>query len=307
LGGGGSPQYYGPYSYLRVERSGDVAPSGFTRVTTFDYESISRTLVGGRLERVSDTSLEWQPAENGSIGLYNGLQWITVTPNSNPSATNSVNDLDSAALTYDSNYDVFAEWLNEYGFTLVFKKWTDATTRAVSPERYQGILVYDAHTDAGRKRRFLGTIRLRNATGAKFTDQTDKRFISNYYNKQNKICYYQAQANGATTSSTSYVIWTNWTSPGASFVSAYGFEAAIGGNKGLTGGTPRGLTRIYLDGAGIGKDWWSDSGAGDAQQPVSDFYAFSAGYHYLDTYVKVGAGSGSLSMWFAELSLIIPC
>lgn len=179
--GAGSPKYGADSANIIISRVPPQQPTSFTRIYTHDYEDVARPMVGGRLERVSDTSLEWQPDQHGSIGIYNGLNWVVVTPPNNPSITNTVNDIDSAALTYDYNYDVYAEYSTEYSFNLVLKKWTDNTTRAVTPGRFQGVLVYDATTDVGRRRRFLGTVRLRNDSGAKFTDSVTQRYISNVY------------------------------------------------------------------------------------------------------------------------------
>jgi hypothetical protein len=143
-----------------------------------------RSVVGGRIDRSSDTVLTWTPVIDSGIGLWNGYEWRLVTPSSSPTLSNTANDLDSAALTYDYNYDIFAEWYDELSFNLVAKKWTNDLTRSQSLSRYQGVYVYDATTDSGRKRRFLGTVRLRNDTTSKFSDDNGKRFVSNFYNRK---------------------------------------------------------------------------------------------------------------------------
>jgi hypothetical protein len=84
--------------------------SGFTRQFTQEYEAVARTTNGGRMEYVSDTELQWQPYQHGSIGLYNGLNWEVITPVSNPSAANTVTTISGGALAVDTNYDVYLKY-----------------------------------------------------------------------------------------------------------------------------------------------------------------------------------------------------
>jgi hypothetical protein len=141
------------------------------------------SVVGGRLEKASATSLQWLPYYYNNIGLYDGANWVVVTPSSTPSLANTANDLDSAALAINSNYDIYAEYSSLTAFNLVAKKWTNDTTRAVTPARFDGVLCYDNSTTNGKKRRFLGSIRMLSSSGAKFEDTSNLRFISNYYNR----------------------------------------------------------------------------------------------------------------------------
>ena len=68
-------------------------------------------------------------------------------------------------------------------FTLEFQEWAGDISRYEDPTRWQGIFVRDL-TDEGKKKRWIGTIRLRNDSGAKFTDSVTQRFISNFYNRK---------------------------------------------------------------------------------------------------------------------------
>lgn len=151
-------------------------PSGAT------VEDYAKAQCDGRIERTSDTVLSWGGYQ---IGLYDSANtiWKLVKPAATPTLANDALDLDSNAIVSNFNYDVFAEYVDATSLTLVVKKWTNNTTRAVTPASWQGVLCYDNTTDDGKKRRFLGTVRLRNDAGtAKFTDTVTQRFVWNYYN-----------------------------------------------------------------------------------------------------------------------------
>ena len=153
--------------------------------------SDARLTNDGRIERASDTSLTWS---GYAIGLWDATagSWVQRIPGSVPALANTDNDLDSVALTYDANYDVFATATDgtTNAVSLVCKKWTNATTRAVTPALWQGRYCYDNSTDAGKRRLWLGTIRLRNDGGtAKFTDSSTQRFVANTHNKQFKYLW----------------------------------------------------------------------------------------------------------------------
>jgi len=122
-------------------------------------------VMGGRLVAASDTSLKWEFCESNQVTLWNDTTRTLVSLATAPTLTNTANDLDSSALASGYNYDIFLEYSSATAANLVAKKWTDDTTRAVVPEFYNGTIVYDADTAAGRKRRFVGTIRM--ASGPK--------------------------------------------------------------------------------------------------------------------------------------------
>lgn len=155
--------------------------NGFTRQFTQEYEAIARTTNGGRMERVSDTTLEWQPHLHGSIGLYNGLNWEVVTPVNNPSASNTATTISGGALAVDTNYDVYLTYASAASATLEFQEWAGATSRYQDPVRFEGVYVYEDN-EAGRKKRWLGIVRMDDDSGAKFKDERQKRFVCNSYN-----------------------------------------------------------------------------------------------------------------------------
>jgi hypothetical protein len=267
---------------------------------------IGRTIVGGRLERASDSYLEWQPYINGSIGIYNGSAWSLVTPSSNPSLQNTANDLDNNALTYDYNYDIFAEWVSSSSFYLRAKKWSGDTTRGFTLYRHEGVLVLD-NTANGVKRRFLGTVRLRNDSGAKFTDTEARRFVSNYYNAVSKKLYYTADATGGTFQSSSWGLWTNWTSPGIGFVTCVSrFLDSLGrGNAGTSSGNLAPQYTIYLDGSIVGlmeQNAYVASNYTKSLELAIYRETVNEGYHYLDFYRKQHTtGTGSSDQWDAHI------
>jgi hypothetical protein len=261
---------------------------------------IGRTIVGGRLERASDSYLEWQPYINGSIGIYNGSAWSLVTPSSNPSLVNSATDLDNNALTYDYNYDIFAEWVSTSSFYLRAKKWSGDTTRGFALYRHDGVLVLD-NTSNGVKRRFLGTVRLRNDSGAKFTDQKNKRFVSNYYNSVLRSLgvdnpYSSDTHENATTS------WRSWNGDGDDWK----IEAVCDGLMAvvLMAGTqpgPGGSAAISIS---IGMDAKTPHTSSSSAEigytatgwPVSTFDTEpSAGYHY---WYPIFMGTSSVPVYY---------
>ena len=147
-------------------------------------QDIARTINGGRLERVSDTELQWQPDQNGSIGLYNGTSWEIITPVINPSAANDATTISGSSLSSDTNYDVFATPSGST-FNLEFQEWAGDTVRYQDPVRFEGVYIYEDNEE-GHKKRWLGAIRLNNSSY--FADDEYQRFIVNYYNSKIKIC-----------------------------------------------------------------------------------------------------------------------
>jgi len=142
-----------------------------------------KNMVGGRLEKYSDTELRWQEDTSDTIGLWNGNGWELVCPSGTIQAFSDSTTISGGALTYDTNYDVYATYESADNFTLEFQEWAGATSRYEEPTRWQGIYVRDL-TDEGKKKRWLGIVRLRDDSGAKFTDSATQRFISNFYNQK---------------------------------------------------------------------------------------------------------------------------
>jgi len=306
--GGGAPQYYGPFSYLQIDRKTPSQQSGFTRNYTSDYESIARTTNGGRLEYVSTTSLEWQPHTNGSIGLYNGLNWVICTPSTNPSLANNATTISGAALTYDKNYDIFARYISETSLTLEAQEWATNTGRYTVPSRFQGILVENSTTDLGRQRRFLGTVRLINSSGAKFVDSETRRYVSNYYNRKQQYLYLFVSGGGTTFNSLNLALWTNWASPGIALVICdTAVINVIGeGQANTTSDSRRPQYSIYYDGAISGDSAYNgwDANTWNKQNSIlSTTVSGVAGYHYFDFYKCLNGSSTSntSAQWGAYL------
>ncbi len=80
-------------------------------------------VVGGRLDLVSATSLGWRFWKNNQIRLFSGSSWELIRVASEPTAANTANDLNGAALAVNKIYDVFAEYSNSTSFNLRFSRW----------------------------------------------------------------------------------------------------------------------------------------------------------------------------------------
>jgi hypothetical protein len=236
--------------------------------------------------------------------------WRVVTPSSPVSLSNSAIDVDGNPLTYNFNYDIFAEADGTlFNFRLAAKKWTNDTTRAQNLSRLDGVLVYDKDTSVGRRRRFLGTVRLRNDAGTpKFTDSVTRRFISNVYNAEQVRIAASAQANGSAVSDDSYALWTNWVSPGIAAVFAlpqtFMVLAPFGGQTDLSNANGRLFVMVGLDSATGGIEGSTPGTAGTmaiAKHPMYVVEITTAGYHFFDLYRKRGAAGTSPFHWIGNL------
>lgn len=211
-GASSTPQYNdSDGTWMSIVRTPPSQPAAFTRQFTQEYEAIARTVNGGRIEYVSDTEIQWQPYINGSIGLYNGLNWEIVTPATTPSAANTATTISGGALAVDTNYDVFATYVSSTELELEFQEWATASGRYQDITSFEGIKVY-ADTAEGRMKRWLGTIRMDDDSGAKFKDNNTMRFISNYYNRINKglVAYSEDLYSSDTYDSSMSSSWEAW-------------------------------------------------------------------------------------------------
>lgn len=143
---------------------------------------VIRTLQGGRMERVLDSSLIWRPFKHGTVGIYNGDLWVPITPEpaDYPSLSNVATDIDGATMSGGRNYDVFAEYHTEDTFNLVSAEWSDDNTRKYDIEQFQGVYVQENTTTSGQCRRYLGTIRLND--DGNYQDDQRRRFVVNWDN-----------------------------------------------------------------------------------------------------------------------------
>jgi hypothetical protein len=178
--------------------------------------NLVKTINGGRLDLVSASQIDWNPVQHNVIGLYNGSAWELVSPSGTVSLLSSLvqTTISGTAITYDVNYDVYANYLSSDNFSLVVQDWATSSgggARFSPPTRFQGVLVYDLTAD-GVKRRYLGTIRLYNTGGgvAGYADQKDKRFIMNYYNKVRKTFGKNNPYSSNTSIASSTSAWRRW-------------------------------------------------------------------------------------------------
>lgn len=296
---------------VRIDSSGNLAEFRTVAEASSSTGTAVKGTVEGRIDRSSDTELIWNPVAGQGLGLWFNDQWQLVTPAHAISLSNTALDLEGNALTYNSNYDVFAEGDGTpFNFRLVAKKWTNDTTRSQSLGRFHGVLVYDKDSDAGRRRRFLGTVRLRNDGGtAKFSDSDTRRFVSNYYNEVSLVFSCSVNASGATFNSASWAIWSNWASPGIAFVlcAPRSAQAMAVGQAQTTSDSKRPEYSIFLDGAAVGvvacNIWDANAWAKTDTPAMYHGGALAAGYHYVDYYRRLSSSSSSNSaQWQAFLT-----
>lgn len=247
-----------------------------------------RLVNDGRLERISDTSLQWVGYE---LGLYDvaAVAWIGRKPTSLTLA-NTANDLDGNALTYDAQYDIYAEGTDGSTTTVALqaKKFSSGNTRSVTPELFEGRYVYDADTDAGKRRLWLGTIRLRNDGGtAKFTDTGAAQFVSNYYNPQSRYGSIVMSGNQWTYGSTTLRAANNDTANKVEAVFCQSTQVRIVGKhffaQGDVGTNTGAITEIGIDstttGSATEKTNTTGSGLLVQANPAAYQGSVDAGYH----------------------------
>jgi hypothetical protein len=141
---------------------------------------VVRTLQGGRIDYVTNTSIQWAPYTHGCIGLYTGTSWVPVTKSGSVTYNIADKDYFGNSVTAGLNYDVFAKYLSSGNFNLQLVPWATNNTRVTDLNRFEGILVYD-NSAAGRIMRYLGTVRL--VAGPYFVDSDTQRFMINYNNQ----------------------------------------------------------------------------------------------------------------------------
>lgn len=163
-------------------------------------------VVGGHAEVTSTTVITYVNVESNQITLFNDTTRELVTLASAPDFDSGTDlDLDSNSITADSVYDFFIEYSSGTAANLVCKKWTNTTTRAITPEEYGGQVVYDKDTAAGRKRRFLATVA--TDSSGYFQDAEDKRFLSNLYHTEHRRLRF---ANPYTSATSDTGVSTSW-------------------------------------------------------------------------------------------------
>ena len=91
-------------------------------------------VVGGRIDYVSTTQIQWTFSVNNQIRLYDGAKWVVVNCANVPTAANTATDLNGTALAHSVVYDVFAQYSSTTAFSLVFSKWN--SSGAGTSQRY---------------------------------------------------------------------------------------------------------------------------------------------------------------------------
>jgi hypothetical protein len=174
-----------------------------------------RAIHGGRLEYYSPTELRWEPYVHGLVALWQGSTWAIFSSDSYVSISNSSLDINGNTLVFDLNYDVFLYPTSSSAFAAILSPWASNNTRVADLTRWEGVLVFDSSTSLGRQKRYIGTVRLINSSGAKFADDINHRLVANWDNKKFKQVM---------TYNTSVSSWT----PG---VQAAWIEYRAGGNQ----------------------------------------------------------------------------
>lgn len=209
---GGVPATGEPSGKYLKDTGGFDTPEGTGGGATY-----VRNVNSGRLVYVDVDEIQW---DGYDIGLYDATagEWVLCIPASTPTAANTALDLDGNALVSGYNYDVFAEYQSETDFHLVFKKWTNDTTRAVTPAKWEGVYCYDNSTDAGKKRRYLGMVRLVDNSGtAEFRLSDAQRLVANWENQKAARIYVSEGTDHTYTGAA----WRNWNNSATSTLSEF--------------------------------------------------------------------------------------
>ena len=105
-------------------------------MTTYRINTVNQgsalDVVGGRLEWISTTRIDWKWTTSNQIRLWNPntSSWVIVSTASEPTLANTAYaDLGTGAvsLAVDKIYDVFAQYSSSTAFTLVCSPWATAT------------------------------------------------------------------------------------------------------------------------------------------------------------------------------------
>ncbi len=158
-------------------------------------------LCNGRLTGTSGTAytttdvtatanVYWTPIGGNAITLYDGTRWVRRTFSE---ITISLN-----GLTASRPYDVF---LYDVSGTVTSELtiWTNATTRATAVTYLHGTPVKSGTTT----RRYVGTVYI-NATGGQTDDSLEKRYISNYCNRDQRELRHNDVTNSWTYSTAAF-------------------------------------------------------------------------------------------------------
>jgi hypothetical protein len=165
---------------------------------------IIRSIQGGRLQYTSDSTLSWVPFKHGSIALWTGSAWSIITLNTAVNFLNTERDYFGSNLSYDVNYDVYAQYINKNLFKLQLLPWASSNTRAYSLDIFNGVWV----SSLDHTLRFLGAVRLYNSSGPVFIDTLQRRFIVNWNNRLDQCV--SCTMWGTTLQRVSAITWTEF-------------------------------------------------------------------------------------------------
>jgi hypothetical protein len=91
-------------------------------------------VVGGRIDYVSTTQIQWTFLTSNQIRLYDGSKWVVLNCANVPTAANTATDLNGTALAHSVVYDVFAQYSSATAFSVVFSRWN--SSGAGTSQRY---------------------------------------------------------------------------------------------------------------------------------------------------------------------------
>lgn len=139
-------------------------------------------------DQADKTTLYVTPFNGNEVGVYDGSTDWDILEFAELS-------IDFAALTASKPYDIFG-YSNAGTFAVEALVWTNDTTRATALALQDGILVKSGATT----RRFLGSVYL--DSGGKLQDTALIRYVSNYYNRfQRLLRVVEATASWSTSTS----------------------------------------------------------------------------------------------------------
>lgn len=86
-------------------------------------------IMGGRIERVSDTQIKWAFYNSNQARLWNNTasKWDLVSMASNPTLNSSANDIGGTAITDGRCYDIFLKRVSDTSASLHAARWTTGT------------------------------------------------------------------------------------------------------------------------------------------------------------------------------------
>lgn len=256
----------------------------------------------GRIELVSTTQIEWAGYKFPGWDATKGRD-IEIIPSSIPVLNYNDNDVDGNPLVAGYPYDLFLETVSATSAVIKAKKFTNATTRSVTPALWHGRERYDNTTDTGKKRLWIGTIYL--DTGPVFKDANATRFIWNQYNRQVRAFGVQCpySSNTYQTPTTSWVALMSTTYTSQVVLGANDAVISLYGTLVLATGEAWTSAVIGLDGTAsvvnsLVATAYTTGSATLGYQGVPGL-----GYHYFLPYIAGASGSSEARVFYSATGL----